>query len=141
MQAIDVLRHHGVELAGAFQLRQLSVAVVGLGAKRDHLGPVEVEKLRRMRLVKAVREHSLGRIGKPLVIQTVHAAEIGNAACRGNARAAKEDHVAMGFEQLRQRGGGLWGPILSASYMSSARVSGTAAIALSLADSAPPLLR
>ena len=68
MQAVDILRHHGIELAGAFQLRQLGVAVVGLGVKGDHLGPVEVEKLGRMRLIKAMREHSLGRVGKLLVI-------------------------------------------------------------------------
>ena len=109
MQAIDVLSHHGVELAGTLQLGQLSVAAVGLSVKRDHLGAVKVEELRRMCLVKAVREHSLGRIGKPLVIQAVHAAEIGDAARCGNTRAAKEDHVAMGFEQLRQRSGGLLG--------------------------------
>ena len=119
MQAVDVLRHHGVELAGALQLGQLGVAAVGLSVKRDHLGAVEVEELGRMRLVKAMRQHGLGRIGKPLVIQAVHAAEIGDATRRGNTRATKEDHVAMGFEQLRQRGGGLPGIRYCLRHMSS----------------------
>lgn len=68
MQAVDILRHHGIQLAGALQLGQPGVAAVGLGAKRDHLGAVEVEELGRMRLVKAMREHGLGRVGKLLVI-------------------------------------------------------------------------
>ena len=68
MQTVDVLRHHGTKLAGTLQLGQLGVAAVGLGVKRDHLGAVEVEELGRMRLVKAMREHGLGRVGKLLVI-------------------------------------------------------------------------
>ena len=48
VQAVDVLRHHGIEFAGTFQLRQLDMAAIGFGAKRNHLGPVEVEELRRM---------------------------------------------------------------------------------------------
>ena len=119
MQAVDILRHHGIKLTGALQLGQLGVAAVGLGAKRDHLGAVKVEELGRMRLVKAMRQHGLGRIGKLLVIQAVHAAEIGDATCRGNTRAAKEDHALVGAEQLRQRGGGLLGIRYCLRHMSS----------------------
>ena len=68
MQTVDILRHHGIKLTGALQLGQLGVAAVGLSVKRDHLGAVKVEELGRMRLVKAMREHGLGRVGKLLVI-------------------------------------------------------------------------
>ena len=118
VQTVDILRHHGVELAGALQLGQLGVAAVGLGAKRDHLGAVKVEELGRMRLVKAMRQHGLGRIGKLLVIQAVHAAEIGDATCRGNTSAAKEDHALVGVKQIRQGGGGLPGVRYCLSHMS-----------------------
>ena len=118
MQAVDVLRHHGIELAGSLQLGQLGVAAVGLGGKDNHLGAVEVEELGRMRLVKAMRQHGLGRVGKPLVIQAVHTAEIGDAARRGNTRAAKEDHALVGVKQIRQGGGGLPGVRYCLSHMS-----------------------
>ena len=142
MQAVDVLRHHGIKLADALQLGQLGVAAVGLSVKRDHLGSVKVEELRRMCLVKAVRQHGLGRIGKLLVIQAVHAAKIGNAACRGNTRAAKEDHALVGIKKLRQRGGGLLGIRYCLRHMSPpSLLIGATAIAPSSAGPAPPLLR
>ena len=142
MQAVDVLRHHGIKLADALQLGQLGVAAVGLSVKRNHLGSVKVEELRRMCLVKAVRQHALGRIGKLLVIQAVHAAKIGNAACRGNTSAAKEHHVLVGIEQLRQRGGGLLGICYRLRHVCPpSMLVGAAAIAPSSAGPAPPLLR
>lgn len=142
MQAVDVLRHHGIKLADALQLGQLGVAAVGLSVKRDHLGSVKVEELRRMCLVKAVRQHGLGRIGKLLVIQAVHAAKIGNAARRGNPRAAKENHALVGIEQLRQRGGGLLGICYRLRHVCPpSMLVGAAAIAPSPTEPTPPLLR
>ncbi len=142
MQAVDVLRHHDIELASSLQLGELGVTAVGLSVKRDHLGAVKVEELRRMRLVKAVREHGLGRVGKLLVIQAVNAAKIGNAACRGNTSATKEHHALVGIEQLRQRGGGLLGICYRLRHVCPpSMLVGAAAIAPSPTEPTPPLLR
>ena len=95
VEAIDVLRHHGSELAFALELGELEVSLVRLGVKRDHLRAIELVELCRVGLVEVVGEHRLGRISELLVIQAIHAAEIRNAACGGDAGAAKE-HDALG---------------------------------------------
>ena len=149
MQAVDVLRHHDIELASSLQLGELGVTAVGLSVKRDHLGAVKVEELGRMCLIKAMREHSLGRVGKLLVIQAVHAAEIGDATCRGNTSAAKEDHALVGVKQIRQRGGRLPGVRYCLRHMSPPSLligrrramSQHATFKSACAEPTPPLLR
>ena len=94
MQAVDVLRHHGRDLALALELGELDVGLVGLGAQRDHLLAVEVEELLGVALVEAVGEHLLRRIAEVLVVEAIDGAEVGDAARRGDAGAAEEHDVS-----------------------------------------------
>ena len=83
------------------------------------------------------------------MVQAIHAAEIGDAARRGNTRAAKEDHALVGVEQLRQRGGGLLGIRYCLRHMSSPSLlvgqrramSQHATFKSACAEPTPPLLR
>ena len=109
MQAVDVLCHHRGQAARALKLGKLDVRLVGLGVRRDHALAVEGEKLRRMREEKRMGEHGLWRIGKMLVVETVNAAKVGDAACRGYASAAKEDRAAVLVKQGRKCALGLSG--------------------------------
>ena len=52
---------------------------VGLGPGEEQLFSVEVEEFLRVLLIKGVAQHDLRGIGKLLVIEAVHTAEIGDA--------------------------------------------------------------
>ena len=93
MQTVDILRDDGAQLAGLLQLSQLAVRLVRLYALDHQLFPVEAVVLLRVSLKKAVAENLLGRILPFLVIQTVHAAEIGNAALGAHTGPAEENDV------------------------------------------------
>ena len=91
VEAVDVLGDHGLELAGPLQLSQLQVGGVGLGAVDEHLVPVELVELPGVFYEEAVAQNGFGRIVVLLAVQAVHAAEVGDAALGGYARAAEED--------------------------------------------------
>ena len=91
VQAVDVLGDHRFQLAGALQLRQLQVGRVGLHIGTDQLVPVEAEKFLRPFFKKGVAEHGLRRVVVLLVVQPVHAAEVGDTALSGHPRPAEED--------------------------------------------------
>ena len=91
----------------ALELGELEVRLVGIGTKRNHLRAIKLEELRRMSLVEAVGKHGLGRIVELLVVQAINAAEIRNAARRGDARATKEDNALVALDASLELGGGL----------------------------------
>ena len=65
---------------------------IGLRIQVKHLCPVEIEKLLRVRYIKAVTEHDLRRIFIALVVKAVHTAEVRNPALRRNPCAAEKDN-------------------------------------------------
>ena len=95
VQAVDVLRDHGGELALALQLGQLVVRLVGLCPQGDHPRAVEVEELLGVGEVELVAQHLLRRVLELLMIEAVLAPEIWDAASRRDPRAAKE-HDSLG---------------------------------------------
>ena len=102
MKTVNVLRHHGIELARRFQLGELGVRTIGPRVERDHLLAIEIVEVRLMGHEERMREHRLGRIVELLVIQAVYAAKIRDSARRGHACATKEYRVLVRLEQPRQ---------------------------------------
>ena len=102
VQAVDVLGDHAAQFANRLQFRQFSVGGVGLGIGADHFGPVEPIELLRFPVEKAAAENGLRRIIILLVVQTVHTAEIGNAAFGGHAGAPEKDDGAAVVDPLLQ---------------------------------------
>ena len=92
VQAVDVLGHDGPAFALALQSCQTQVGRVGLCPMDDELLAVEVKKLRGVGLVERCGRSivSGGYLKKLLVIQAVHAAEIGDAALGRDARPAEK---------------------------------------------------
>ena len=78
VQPVDVLRHHGAELALLLELRKAQMRAVGPDALDHELFPVEAVVLLRVALEKAAAQDRLRRIAPLLVIQAVHAPEIGD---------------------------------------------------------------
>ena len=58
VQAIDVLRDDGTQLAPSLELRKLPVCLVGAGLGRAHHLAVEVEELLGVSQVKVVKKTS-----------------------------------------------------------------------------------
>ena len=102
MEPVDILRHHRGERARRLKRCELAVAAVGPSIERDHLLTIEREEVLRVRLVKLMAEHHLGRIGKRLVIQPVHAPKVWDTACRRDARTAKEHRAPVPGKQTRE---------------------------------------
>ena len=65
--------------------------LVGLGVKWQHLIPVETEESFRLLHKEGVRKNGFRRVIILLIIESVHAAEIRDAAFRGNAGTTEED--------------------------------------------------
>ena len=93
VEAVDVLGHHRVQLPRRLQLRQLQVGGVGLGVGKEHLVAVEAVELLRIFLEKGVAQNGLRRVLVLLVVQPVHAAEVGDSGLRAYPRAAEEHNV------------------------------------------------
>ena len=93
VEPIDVLGHHGLELARLLQLRQLQMGSIGLGVGKEHLVVVEAVELLRILLEEGVAQNGLRGILVLLVVQAVHAAEIRDAALGGHARPAEKDDI------------------------------------------------
>ena len=93
VQAVDVLRDHGRELASLLQGRQGLVAVVRLRVGVDQLLAVEIEEVFGIAHEEAVRDHFLGGKGASvfLVVEAVRGAEIRDPRSGGYSRAAEED--------------------------------------------------
>ena len=100
VEAVDVLGDHGGELAGLLQLRQLQVGGVGLGPPDEHFLPVEPVELLRVLGKEGVAEDGLRGIGVGLVVQPIHAAEIGDARFRADAGAAEKDDALALIDPL-----------------------------------------
>lgn len=68
----------------------------------EHLIPVKTEEFFRMGTVKAVAQYGLRRIVVLLMVQTIHAAEVRNAAFGGDAGTAEKYNVIIGINDLLQ---------------------------------------
>ena len=80
---------------------------VGLGPGEEQLFSVEVEEFLRVLLIKGVAQHDLRGIGKLLVIEAVHTAEVGDARLGAHAGASKKHDVVAAVDprlQLFQMG-------------------------------------
>ena len=109
MQAVDVLRDDRGQLALLLQLRELVMRAVGLGVQGDHALAVKVVELLRVGLKETMPEHLLGRVFEVLVVKSVFAAEIRDAAGGRHARAAEKDDAAGAADLALELGGCLGG--------------------------------
>ena len=100
MEAVDILCHDRLEFSGFLPGRQLLMCLVRLHAGCQQLIPVEFEELLRVRPVKGVRQHGLGRIFVLLVIEPVLAAEIRDTGLRGDTGSAEEHDVVTLVRQF-----------------------------------------
>ena len=82
VQAVDVLRDDGAELARLFERGKLFMRLVRLIVEREHFFTVEAEKILRILIEKCVAQNRLRRVLKFLMVQAVRAAEIRNAGLR-----------------------------------------------------------
>ena len=82
VEGVDVLGHHGDEFPLLFQKGQGLVGLVGLDALHQDLVAVEAEELLGVLEEEGVAEDGLRGIVVLLVVQTVHAPEIGDARFR-----------------------------------------------------------
>ena len=73
---------------------------VGLGVQRQHLGAVEVEELPGVPLKERMAQHGLRRVSELLVIQPVHAAEVGDTRFRGHTGPAEKHNVVGAIHQF-----------------------------------------
>ena len=98
MQSVDVLCDDCLYLTLTFELGQRFVAVIWLRVLIDELVLVELEEVFRVSLIECVGYHLLrrDRSAEVLVVDTVGAPEIRDAALGGHACAAEEyDVVAL----------------------------------------------
>ena len=102
VQAVDVLGDHRLAFALLFQGRQPQMGGVGLGPVNDELFAVEVKEFGGVLHKEGVGKHGLRRIAEGLVVQTVHAAEIRDAALGGNTGAAEKHQAAAFLDQTFQ---------------------------------------
>ena len=68
VQAVDVLRDHGTELALFLHLGQLKVRLVGFGVQGQHLVAVKAIELLGVQFKERAGEDGLGRVGVGLVV-------------------------------------------------------------------------
>ena len=94
VEPVDVLGDHGAQRAVVFEFGECAVRAVRLGIEREHAFAVEVEELARVRVEEAAADHLFGRVPMLLRVEAVRAAEVGDAAFGGHARAAEEHHAA-----------------------------------------------
>ena len=102
MQTVDVLRYNGTTLALAFPLGQLEVSRVRLCIERQHFRTIEAVKLLGFAQEERMAENGLRRVFVLLVVQTVHRAEIRNAALGRYARTAEKDDIVAAVDPLSQ---------------------------------------
>ena len=93
VQAVDVLRDDGAELARLFERGKLFVRLVRLVAEREHFFAVKAEEILRILIEKRVAQNRLRRVLKFLMVQAVCAAEIRNAGLRRYACPAEEHDI------------------------------------------------
>ena len=102
MESVNVLGHNAGHFPGFFPFRQLQVRPVGLCIQGQHLVPVKTEELFRLPHEKSMGKHLLRRIIVLLVVQSVHAAEIGDSALCGNTCTAEKDDLFRPIHQTLQ---------------------------------------
>ena len=93
VEAVYVLRDDRAELPLALELGEAQVRPVRLRAVHYELRVMEAVVFLGIALEEGGGEYRLGRIVPLLVVEPVHAAEIGYPALRGHARPAEEDDV------------------------------------------------
>ena len=113
VQSVNVLGDHRAQPSRLLQFRQFQVRGIGLGIQGSVSGPVKTVKFLGMGQKKAVAEDRFRRRIILLVIQPVHAAKVGNAAFRGDARAPKENNAPALVHHLLQ---GHCAPSLGSRY-------------------------
>ena len=102
VETVDVLGDDSPQLARTLQLRQLPVGGVGLRTGDQQLFPIEVEKFLRVVFVEGVAQHDLRGIGELLVVEAVHAAEVGDARLSAHAGASEKYDVVALVDPLLQ---------------------------------------
>ena len=100
MESVDVLGDDGAQTASLFQCSKEMMCRIGLGFKGEHLVAVETVELLRMAAEEGSRQDGFRRKCVCLVVQPVHAAEVGNARFGAYARAAEEHDSAGGGDDL-----------------------------------------
>jgi hypothetical protein len=93
VQAVDVLRNDGLQLAAAFERRKRCVRLVRLCVQIKHFGSVEIVKRLRMRIKEVAAQNRFGRVGVLRIIQAARASEVRYAACGRNAGAAQKNDI------------------------------------------------
>ena len=92
VQAVDVLRDDGTELAFALQLSEFEMHSAWAVVWCDHFCAIEVEEFFGVGIKKAAAEHGLRVVLEALLmIEPILAAKIRDAAFGGDAGAAEED--------------------------------------------------
>ena len=91
MQAVDILRHDGEQLAARLPFGQLPVRRVGLRAAYQHFIAVKAVEFRRIAHKKVMAQDFLRRPGVFLIVQPVHASEIRYARFRTYPGAAEKN--------------------------------------------------
>ena len=93
VQAVDVLRDDGAELARLFERGKLFMRLVRLIVEREHFFAVKAEEILRVLIEKRVAQNRLRWVLKFLMVQAVRAAEIRNAGLRRYACPAEEHDI------------------------------------------------
>lgn len=100
MESVDVLRDDGLQLARALPLGELTMRGVWLRVGAEELCAVEGEEFLGIAFVVGVAQDRFGRVAPLLVVESVHAAEVGDAALGRDACSAEEDDVVAAVDDL-----------------------------------------
>ena len=107
VQAVNILCDNAVELALCFHFRKLYVGPVGMAVPCVHLLPVELKKDLGLMVQAAAAEQVFRLVAVKahvmLVVEAVLTSEIGDAALRRYACAAKKRDVLRTVDDLAQR--------------------------------------
>ena len=90
MKAVDVLGDDGGEFTGFFKLGEEEMCRVGLCLQGEHLVAVEAIEFLRVLAEKGGGQDGFRGIVVLLIVQAVHAAEVGDAGFGAHPRAAEE---------------------------------------------------
>ena len=102
MQPVDVLGDHRLQPALSLKSGQTQMGGVGPGVLHDQLGPVKSVEFLRIRFKKAAADDLFRRVLPLLVVQTVHAAEIRDAALGAHPRAPEKHNIVALCDQILQ---------------------------------------
>ena len=103
VQAVDVLGDNGKQFSFLFPLGQFQVSFVGLRFQGKHFIPVKAEEFFRLLHEEGVGQDGFRRIIVFLIVKTVHAAEVRDAAFRGDTGAAEEDDTGAFINILLEK--------------------------------------